>query len=85
MPPPAPTSALPRTPAYFSGEANAVALDAVVPRSFAAGLYTAVLRRRLYTALRRERGLSYQAVATYEPRDATHGRSPPSLTPCPIG
>ena len=70
---PTPSSALPRTPAFFTGEADAVAFDAVVRRSAAARLYGELLDRRLHAMLRRERGTSYAAWAAYEPRDATDG------------
>ncbi|GAA0812913.1 M16 family metallopeptidase [Spirilliplanes yamanashiensis] len=62
------TSALPQTPAWFSGSSRATAWDAVVPRSAAAGVFTGVLERELFRALRQEDGLSYTAHAAYEPR-----------------
>ncbi|MFB6392965.1 M16 family metallopeptidase [Polymorphospora lycopeni] len=66
-------SALPETPAYFCGGASRiVAFDAVVRRSVAAGIYTAVLERELFRALRQEDGLSYMATATYSPRGDDH-------------
>jgi zinc protease len=69
---PAPSSALPRTPAFFTGEVDAVAFDAVVRRTAAARLYGVLLDRRLHAMLRRERGTSYAAWAAYEPRDAEY-------------
>jgi zinc protease len=70
---PTPSSALPRTPAFFTAEADAVAFDAVVRRSIAARLYGVLLDRRVHAMLRRDRGTSYAAWALYEPRDATYG------------
>lgn len=67
-PVPAATSALPVTPAWFSGSSRATAWDAVVERSAAAGVFTGVLERELFRALRQECGLSYTAQTSYEPR-----------------
>lgn len=71
VPQPAPTasSALPVTPAYFSGSAKAVAFDTVVPRSVASAVFAALLERELFRALRQEGGLSYTVAANYEPCD----------------
>jgi predicted Zn-dependent peptidase len=66
--PPAMT-VLPRTPAYFTTDVDGVGFDAVVDRRTAAGVYAAVLQRRLHTALRLERGVSYTTEAAYRPRD----------------
>lgn len=68
---PPPSSALPRTPAYFTQEANGVAFDAVVTRGVPAQAYATLLGRRLHETLRTRLGLSYQTQATCEPRDAT--------------
>ena len=67
-PAPAASSALPNTPAFFSGSSRATAMDTVVPRQVATTVFTGVLERELFRALRREGGLSYTAAATYEPR-----------------
>ncbi len=67
-PAPAATSALPATPAYFAGPSRATAWDAVVRRSAAAGVFSGVLERELFRALRQEGGLSYTAQTNYEPR-----------------
>lgn len=56
---PEPTSALPRTPAYFNTDVNGVALTGIVPRGPAAGIYGEILGRRLHRVLRRENALSY--------------------------
>lgn len=72
IPPPSPTSALPRTPAYFQGRIDGAAMSAVVDRSAAATGYTHILGTRLRQALRHDRGISYSPVTNYEPRD---GRS----------
>lgn len=66
--PPEPTSALPDTPAYFTGEDTSVVLSSVVRRSTAAGVFTGVLERELFRDLRQEDGNSYTASAVYEPR-----------------
>ncbi|MEU8123958.1 hypothetical protein AB0C21_35065 [Spirillospora sp. NPDC049024] len=58
-PVPEPTSALPRTPAYFNADVKGVALSAIVPRSSAARVYADVLGRRLHRVLRRDNALSY--------------------------
>lgn len=71
MAPPAASSALPRTPAYFTSRVNGVGLCSVVTRSTAATGYAHLLRRRLYQALRVEHGLSYSPSASYDPRDGT--------------
>ncbi len=69
MPLPPVTSALPKTPAWFSGGAPGVAMHTTVPRSSAAQVYTGVLERELFRALRQEGGYSYTAGAAYEPLD----------------
>ncbi|MFJ4780395.1 M16 family metallopeptidase [Streptomyces sp. NPDC088762] len=68
-PAPAPTSALPATPAYFCGEDGAVVLTSVVPRSTAARLFAEVLGKELFRDLRQKGGYSYTATADYSPRD----------------
>jgi predicted Zn-dependent peptidase len=65
---PAPTSALPTTPAYFSDGKGGVLLDAVVTDTTAARLYTSVLERELSRALRQEGGYSYTTATDYAPR-----------------
>jgi len=67
-PVPTPSSTLPVTPAYFSGDSRAVVLDAVVRRRVAASVFTGVLERELFRGLRQEAGLSYTAGADYNPR-----------------
>ncbi|MFD7445081.1 M16 family metallopeptidase [Streptomyces sp. NPDC059909] len=67
---PAPTSALPHTPAYFEGDDGVVVLDAVVRRSTAASLFADVFGKALYRDLRQEGGYSYTAECDYSPRDA---------------
>ncbi|MEU6013147.1 insulinase family protein [Streptomyces sp. NPDC047515] len=69
QPLPAPTSALPVTPAYITGDSGGVVLDGIVRRSTAAPLFTEVLSRALYTDLRQRGGYSYTADAGYSPRD----------------
>ena len=70
MPLPPTTSALPRTPAYFPGPPQAVALHTVITRSVAAQVFAGVLERELFRALRQEGGYSYAANAAYEPHDS---------------
>jgi zinc protease len=67
-PVPSPSSALPRTPAFFRGSAGTVVWDAVVPRSAASGVFTSVLERSLMRSLRQEQGLSYSVNTDYDPR-----------------
>jgi predicted Zn-dependent peptidase len=71
---PAPTSALPTTPAYFFGESTNVAIEAIVRRGPAVGVFTGVLERELFRALRQENGLSYTAAAISEPRGDGYSR-----------
>ncbi|WP_125612886.1 hypothetical protein [Actinomadura sp. WAC 06369] len=66
---PAPSSALPYTPAYFTANVKGVALNGVVPRTIAGTLYAGVLRRRLHRVLRRDGALSYTTDVDYAPRD----------------
>jgi predicted Zn-dependent peptidase len=68
------TSALPRTPAWFSGPPRTVAFDTQLPRSAAAQVYTAVLERELFRALRQEGGYSYTVATDYEPIDTEQAR-----------
>ncbi len=70
--PPANSTVLPRTPAYFTGDVNGVGFDAVVPRGAAASAFAGVLERRLAAVLRNDLGLSYTTVAGYEPHDGAH-------------
>ncbi|GAA2620789.1 insulinase family protein [Paractinoplanes durhamensis] len=67
QPAPAPSSALPVTPACFAGDSGLVVWDAVVPRSPAAYVYADVLERMLFRELRQESGLSYTAQTDYQP------------------
>ncbi|MFF8483971.1 pitrilysin family protein [Streptomyces sp. CAI-85] len=72
IPAPAPTSALPVTPAYIHGEDGHVVLTSVVRRSTAASVYADVVGRALFKDLRQEGGYSYTAEADYSPRDAEY-------------
>lgn len=72
QPLPAPTSALPATPAYLTGGSGGVVLDGIVRRSTAAALFAEVLSRALFTDLRQKGGYSYTADCGYHPRDADH-------------
>ncbi|MDF2846830.1 MAG: peptidase [Oerskovia sp.] len=72
MPTPVPSSALPRTPAFFRGEDGNVVLDAVVERSAAAVVLAQVAARALFHDVREEGGYSYTADADYSRRDASH-------------
>jgi predicted Zn-dependent peptidase len=70
LPAPAPTSALPVTPAYIHGDDGHVVMTSVVRRSTAASVFADVLGRALFQDLRQEGGYSYTAEADYSPRDA---------------
>ncbi|MFF5182800.1 M16 family metallopeptidase [Streptomyces sp. NPDC000345] len=72
LPAPAPTSALPVTPAYIHGDDGHVVLTSVVRRSTAASVFADVLGRALFQDLRQEGGYSYSAEADYSPRDAEY-------------
>ncbi|MBV7244850.1 pitrilysin family protein [Streptomyces sp. MW-W600-10] len=72
QPLPAPTSALPVTPAYLTGGSGGVVLDGIVRRSTAASLFAEVLSRALFTDLRQKGGYSYTADCGYHPRDNDH-------------
>ncbi|MFJ3968467.1 M16 family metallopeptidase [Streptomyces parvus] len=72
QPLPAPTSALPVTPAYLTGGSGGVVLDGIVRRSTAAALFAEVLGRALFTDLRQKGGYSYTADCGYHPRDTDH-------------
>ncbi|HEY8914286.1 insulinase family protein [Lacisediminihabitans sp.] len=61
-------------PAWFEGYPGAALVDAVVPRSAAAVLFTAALNETLFRQLRIEHGFSYVAGAQYEPLDAHQAR-----------
>ncbi|GIJ49245.1 hypothetical protein Val02_61310 [Virgisporangium aliadipatigenens] len=67
-PVPPSTQVLPRTPAYFTGHGSMTGFDTVVKRRSAAMLYSAMLERDLYRALRQEGGYSYAANTSYDPR-----------------
>ncbi|MGC9665563.1 M16 family metallopeptidase [Planosporangium sp. 12N6] len=67
-PVPAPSSALPVTPAYFQGTRTTVVLDSLVRRRSAAPAFTGVLERELFRALRQEGGFSYTIGTSYDPR-----------------
>lgn len=70
IPPPEPSNALRRTPAYVCAAINGVAASSVVERSSAATAYTDLLQRRLFQSLRSAEGISYSQRATYDRRDA---------------
>lgn len=72
QPLPAPTSALPRSPAFYAGGRGQVVVESVVRRSAAAQVYTGLLGRELFRQLRQEGGYSYSAAAEYERRDAEY-------------
>ncbi|MFG2310327.1 hypothetical protein ACGFS9_16900 [Streptomyces sp. NPDC048566] len=78
-PTPAPTSALPVTPAYIRGEDGHVVFDAVVPRTTAASVFADVLGRALFQDLRQEVTPTPRSATT---RPATPGtpRSPRTPT-----
>lgn len=67
-PVPAPSSALPATPAYFGGSSHSTAVDTVVRRRPAGPVFAGVLERQLFRSLRQQDGLSYTAATDYSPR-----------------
>jgi predicted Zn-dependent peptidase len=69
---PAVTSALPTTPAFFAEGSGKVMLSAIVERSARAYMFSSLLERALFRALRTEDGNSYAVAAAYVPRDAEH-------------
>ncbi|WP_086789733.1 insulinase family protein, partial [Crossiella equi] len=69
VPPPLPTSALRRTPAYFHAQLNGIAASSVIERSAAGIAYADLLQRRLYQNLRVAQGISYSQSASYDRRD----------------
>ncbi|MER6286425.1 M16 family metallopeptidase [Streptomyces sviceus] len=70
FPTPAPSSALPVTPAYLRGEDGHLVFTSVVRRSTAAAVFAEVLSRALFQDLRQKGGYSYSAEADYSSRDA---------------
>ncbi|WP_329230269.1 M16 family metallopeptidase [Streptomyces canus] len=70
FPTPAPSSALPVTPAYLHGEDGHLVFTSVLRRSTAASVFAEVLGRALFQDLRQKGGYSYSAEADYSPRDA---------------
>lgn len=70
QPAPAPSSALPVTPAYFPGSANVLVWETVVPRAAQSAVFAGVLERTMFRELRQEAGLSYTAHTSYEPLGA---------------
>ncbi|MET8074987.1 insulinase family protein [Streptomyces sp. NPDC005303] len=70
FPTPAPSSALPVTPAYLRGEDGHLVFTSVVRRSTAAAVFAEVLGRALFQDLRQKGGYSYSAEADYSSRDA---------------
>ena len=66
---PALTSALPATPAYFAEGSGKVMFSAIVERSARASLFSMLLERALFRALRTEDGNSYAVATGYAPRD----------------
>lgn len=69
VPAPEPSSALPRTPAYFQTRFNGIAMSAIMPRGTPGQAYAALLTKRLQAALRMDDGVSYSPFALYEQRD----------------
>ncbi|MFI9388906.1 M16 family metallopeptidase [Kutzneria sp. NPDC052558] len=71
---PAPTSALPTTPAFYSEATTSVSFSGIVRRRPEAPLFAGLLDRLLFRALRQEDGNSYSPSATYLARDADFGQ-----------
>jgi hypothetical protein len=66
-PAPAPSSALPVTPAWFPGSQGIVVWDAMLPRGAKSAVFADVLERMMFRELRQETGLSYTAQTDYQP------------------
>ncbi|MGX5681104.1 hypothetical protein [Schumannella luteola] len=69
-----PGSVLATRPAWYSGAQGQILVDAVVPRSAEAAVFTEALSRAVFRQLRVERGLSYTAGAHIEQLDAESAR-----------
>ncbi|BCY05623.1 insulinase family protein [Actinoplanes sp. L3-i22] len=63
-----PSSALPSSPAWFTGADSDVAWDAVVPRESRAAVFANVLERQMFRELRQHDGISYTVRTDYQPR-----------------
>ncbi|MFI1993332.1 M16 family metallopeptidase [Actinoplanes sp. NPDC020271] len=63
-----PSSALPASPAWFSGADSDVAWDAVVDREARAAVFANVLERQMFRELRQHDGISYTVRTDYQPR-----------------
>lgn len=74
LPVPEPSLALPQLPAFVRGADGEIALDAIVPRSSAASVFTQVAARALFRDLRQEGGFSYVADGDYSPIDGDRVR-----------
>ncbi|MCO8275772.1 insulinase family protein [Actinoplanes sp. TRM 88003] len=72
--PPAMSSALPVTPAWFPGGSGVLVWDALVPRAPRSAVFAGVLERVMFRELRQEGGLSYAAHAAYEPVGVDHAQ-----------
>ncbi|MFG1990316.1 M16 family metallopeptidase [Actinoplanes sp. NPDC048988] len=70
QPAPAPSMALPVTPAYFTAHSGVLVWDAEVARAARSSVFAGVLEREMRRELRQEAGLSYTAQASYEPLGA---------------
>ncbi|MFF5291605.1 M16 family metallopeptidase [Paractinoplanes globisporus] len=66
-PTPAPSSALPVTPAFFPGSSGLVVWDAMTPRGAKSAIFADVLERVMFRELRQEAGLSYTVQTDYQP------------------
>ncbi|MFI5494072.1 M16 family metallopeptidase [Actinoplanes sp. NPDC051859] len=66
-PSPAPSSALPVTPACFGGPAGVVGWSAVVDHEPAGIVFADLLQRTMFRTLRQEAGMSYAAHTDYQP------------------
>lgn len=69
-----PPEALPSKPAWFHSGFDGIVLDAMVPRSAAANVFSGVVTRVLMRELRRDQGLSYDAGCSYDRVDAESAR-----------
>ncbi|MFD7073644.1 M16 family metallopeptidase [Nocardioides sp. NPDC059952] len=69
-----PPETLPSKPAWFRSGFDGIVLDAMVPRTPAANVFSAVVTRVLMRELRRDQGLSYDAGCGYDRIEADTAR-----------
>ncbi len=68
-PPPAASNALPSTPASVHNQSNFIQTQSIIERQTAGPILARIIDRRLWHHLRQSTGISYNAGASYDPRD----------------